>query len=287
MKMKLRIPRARLLVLVGLCAGNVVTPVAADNVSLSELYTQQKLQQLLVARDAWRPFPTVQDRAAWSSAPPIARATIIELAEQRRGRESPPLPATLYLQFQRNGNRNNYQDAWIERRTMLHELVLAECLEDKGRFLDPIVNVLWAICEESSWTWPAHIGPQKAGVGLPDPTDPVIALFSAETASSLAWTTYLLRDRLDAVSPQVCRRIEREIDARILTPYLQHDDYGWMGFAARRDGRHPNNWNPWVNSNVLAAALLVEKNEERRVELVYKVLRCLDNFLVPYPSDGS
>jgi hypothetical protein len=60
-----------------------------------------------------------------------------------------------------------------------------------------------------------------------------------------------------------------------------------MGFWDRRDGRRPNNWNPWINSNVLAAGLLMEKDEERRVELVYKVLRSVDNFLVPYPEDGS
>ncbi|MHC4072677.1 MAG: heparinase II/III domain-containing protein [Planctomycetota bacterium] len=33
--------------------------------------------------------------------------------------------------------------------------------------------------------------------------------------------------------------------------------------------------------------LLIEKDETRRLDLVHKVLRCLDNFLVPYPSDGS
>jgi hypothetical protein len=57
-----------------------------------------------------------------------------------------------------------------------------------------------------------------------------------------------------------------------------------MGFGG---GRRPNNWNPWINSNVLAATLLLERNEERRLALVRKVLRCADRFFVPYPSDGS
>jgi hypothetical protein len=123
--------------------------------------------------------------------------------------------------------------------------------------------------------------------GLPDTSEPIVALFSAETANSLAWTVYLLKEQLDTVSPQVCKRTEREIDLRILTPYLERDNFGWMAFHARSDGRRPNNWNPWINSNVLAATLLVEKNETRRLDLAQKVLRCLDNFLVPYPSDGS
>jgi hypothetical protein len=147
-----------------------------------------------------------------------------------------------------------------------------------------LANAIWAICEESSWTFPAHISVQKAGSGLPDNSEPIVALFSAETASSLAWVVYLLEDQLDTVSPQICQRIRREIDERILTPYLERDDFGWMGFGRR--GR-PNNWNPWINSNVLAATLLLERDPERRLQTVHKVLRSLDNFFVPYPEDGS
>jgi hypothetical protein len=145
----------------------------------------------------------------------------------------PGLPATLYLEFRRNGNRSRYQDVWFLRPAMLGGLALAECVQGEGRFLDPLANVIWAICEESSWALPAHIGAQRAGVGLPDPSEPIIALFSAETACSLAWVVYLLEDRLDTVSPLICRRVRREIDQRILTPFLARDDFGWLGFHGR------------------------------------------------------
>jgi len=256
-------------------------------VSLSESFSKEELQKILLPRTQWRPFPKASERRAWTSIPENVRQTFINLGNEYLDKEVPGLPATVYLEYQRIGNRSNYQNIWFERRKMLHYLVLAECMEGKKRFLDAIANVLWAICEESSWTFPAHIGAQKAGVGLPDTSEPIVALFSAETASSLAWTVYLLRDGLDTVSPRICERIEREIDLRILRPYLERDDFGWMGFRARKDGRHPNNWNPWINSNALTAGLLLEKDRSRRLELVRKVLLCLDNFLVPYPSDGS
>ena len=45
-----------------------------------------------------------------------------------------------------------------------------------------------------------------------------------------------------------------------------------------------NNWNPWIVSNWLTAALLLEKDAERRDSGgVHKTLRCLDNFLDSYP----
>ncbi len=273
--------------LVIVCVQGSDSVATGENISLGELYPKAKLRSILVPRVEWQPFAKAKDRAAWTAIPESIRRKFIALAEEFQGKDVPSLPASLYLEYRRIGNRSNYQDVWLKRRKMLHWLVLAECMEAKGRFLDPIANLLWAICEESSWTWPAHIGAQKAGSGLPDTSEPIVALFSAETANSLAWTVYLLKEQLDAVSPQVCKRAEREIDLRILTPYLERDNFGWMAFNARSGGRRPNNWNPWINSNVLAATLLIEKNETRRLDLVHKVLRCLDNFLVPYPSDGS
>jgi len=266
------------------CVVSATTDAFAENLSLAQRCPKDELKRILVPLSQWQPFPKAGQREAWERLPGDVRKMLVALGEECAGVEVPSLPATLYLEFRRVGNRNRYQDVWMVRRKLLNSLALAECVEGKGRFLDPLANMAWAICEESSWTWPAHISAQKAGSGLPDTTEPVVALFSAETASSLAWVTYLLEEQLDEVSPLISRRMRREIDERILTPYLQRDDFGWMGFGSRR---RPNNWNPWVNSNVLAAALLLETDEQRRVEIVHKVLRCLDNFFVPYPEDGS
>jgi len=285
--MKSDIPKQAVLVLTIACVVVLSSTSIVKALSLSELYPKEKLENIMVPRAQWHPFPKVHEREAWIAIPENVRKTLIRFGEELLDKPISHLPATVYLEFKRVGNRSRYQDIWYERREMLHGLVLAECMEGKGRFLDAIANVTWAICEESTWTWPAHVGGQKAGVDLPDTSEPVVALFSAQTANSLAWTHYLLKRELDKVSPRICERIEREINRQILTPYLERNDFGWMGFRARADGRHPNNWNPWVNSNVLTAALLMEKDKERRVELIHKVLRCLDNFVVPYPSDGS
>ncbi|HPD46650.1 MAG TPA: heparinase II/III family protein [Anaerohalosphaeraceae bacterium] len=268
-----------------LCLSAILAASAqAANLSLAQRYPPEKLADLLLPRAEWHPFATTDERAQWEAVDPGIRQAIVRIANDAAKRDVPALPATLYLEFLRNGDRERYQKPYFQRRSMLNAMVLAECLEDKGRFLDPTVNVLWAICEESSWVLPAHISAQKAGSGLPDTAEHVIDLFSAETAQALAWTWYLLGERLDRVSPLVRPRIEREIRSRILVPYMERDDFGWMGF--RRSGR-PNNWNPWVNSNVLAAGLLIETDQAARAALVAKALRSLDKFFVPYPSDGS
>ncbi|HEY9078125.1 MAG TPA: heparinase II/III family protein [Anaerolineaceae bacterium] len=250
---------------------------------LSRLYPPEKLESLIPAYGEWHPYPKAGERTAWEGFPAAFRKAHIEKGVQMMAKPMPHLPADLYLQFARNGNRNNYEKPYFERREILAMMTLAECMEGKGRFLDAITNAIWLICEESSWCLPAHINAQKAGSGLPDVTEPVVDLFAAETSAELAWVYYLLGEQLDTVSPLVCPRIEYEIQTRILSPNLKRNDFWWMGF----NGRRVNNWNPWVNSNWLASVLLVEKDPGRRVTAISKVLRSLDKFIVPYPKDGG
>ncbi|MCB0061599.1 MAG: heparinase II/III family protein [Caldilineaceae bacterium] len=254
---------------------------------LSQRYSTEQLSALLAPRANWQPYPTLTDRASWDALPTALRDQVVSTGESAMGLEWPALPATLFLQFARNGNRRNYEIPHFERRGRLNDLVIAECIENEGRFLDEIGNGIWAICEESFWGVPAHIGAQEAGRGLPDPRETIVDLFVAETAALLAWIDYLLGSRLDDVAPMVRRRIADEIQNRILTPCLERDDYNWMGFIPRPDGRPVNNWNPWICSNWLACTLLMEGDRDRRVASVHKILRALDNFIDPYPRDGG
>jgi len=263
----------------------ILSSVAAGRegrLKLAELYSQEKIAKVLVAREQWHPWPTWDERSAWEALPQEVRDDLVANGEEYLGYDWPALPATLFLEFARNGNRSRYEHEHFARRRALNSLVVAECVEGQGRFLDDIVNGVWAICEESFWGVPAHVGAQKAGSGLPDYADPIVALFVAETSESLAWTSYLLGEQLDKVSPLVRRRIAMEIDRRVLTPSLERD-FGWMGFH----GGRVNNWNPWCNSNWLASALLIEPDEERRIAAVAKMARSLDHFFDAYEDDGG
>ena len=250
---------------------------------LRELYPQEKIEKVLVPRGQWHPWPTGSERARWESLPEPVRKDLSANGEQYLRYQWPSLPATLFLEYARHGNRSRYEHECFARRNALTDLIVAECVEGKGRFLDDIVNGVWALCEESFWGVPAHVGAQKAGSGLPDSAEPIVDLFAAETGESLAWTYYLLGAQLDRVSPLVRPRIRQEIDRRILTPCLERDDFGWMGFA----GGRVNNWNPWCNSNWLACALLVEPDEARRIKGVAKIVRSLDHFFDAYADDGG
>jgi hypothetical protein len=272
------------IVAVVLClASTLAAPPHGRNI-LTGQFTEADLGGVLLPRGSWHPYPVADDRAAWAAVPEKLRASYVENAARFAKSAWPPLPAAVFLEYARNGNRSDFERLSFERRARLASLVIGETFENQGRFLDDIANGLWAICEESYWGVPAHLGMQKKGTGLPDVTDPTVDLFSAETGSLLAWTVYLLGDRLDRVSPLLTERVYLEVDRRILTPCLQRNDFWWMGFGSDRE---VNNWNPWINSNWLTAALILERDGEKRRRSVYKIMRSLDNFLNLYPDDGG
>ena len=249
---------------------------------LTSRYRTEELGSLLVPHADWRPYPRAGELAP--DAIPARQCTLqVAAAEKVVGKAWDSLPASVFLDYARNGNRSRYQKLCFARRERLGALVLAEMIEGEGRFLDEIVNGVWLICEETYWGVPAHVRLQERGSGLPDVLEPTVDLFAAETGALLAWTSYLLHERLDTVSPLVRERIALEVERRILAPCRERNDFWWMGFRERP----VNNWNPWICSNWLACVLLLENDVERRAADTFKILTVLDQFLNRYPADGG
>ena len=94
---------------------------------------------------------------------------IVKRAEGHLEETVPILPATLFLQFAKNGNRSNFESICFKRRSMMLELALAEAYERGGRFIDKLVDIVWATLEESTWVLPAHLStyPTHNEFGLP------------------------------------------------------------------------------------------------------------------------
>ena len=261
-------------------------PVRPKNL-LSNTFAPDVLRSRLASISDWNPFPRYADRAAWNALPQDAAGNIVKNAEGTLGTEWPVLPAIVFLDFARNGNRSRYEALNFGRRGRLCNLVLAECIEGRGRFLDDIANGVWLVCEETFWGAPAHMSLQKAGVGLPDVTEPVVDLFAAQTSATLSWTHYLIATELAKVSPLIPERIGIEAKRRILSPAFERNDFWWMWKGNEGSGFRLNNWNPWINSNLLLTNLLLESDAERRVQAIAKVCKSVDAFLDDYSPDAG
>ncbi|MDP4260987.1 MAG: heparinase II/III family protein [Bacteroidota bacterium] len=242
-----------------------------------------KLQQVLLSQSAFHPFP--QTPADWKKqVDDSILQQLIHTGEESLNGGFPNVPASVTLDFVRNGNRTRYENITFGKRDRLWNLILAESIERKKRFTDAILDGIWSVSEESFWGASAHLFIQKAGKGLPDVEDPVVDLFAAETAANLALADYFIGPELDSISPLIRRRIYYEVNRRIFLP-MQSANYEWMG---RGDSNAKlNNWTPWIISNYLTAVLLLEKDSSKRIQYVSKAIRLTDQYINGIGEDGG
>ena len=243
-------------------------------------YSATIIEEALHAAEPWRRvFPPVEDRTAWTAlrqrTGDVQVQELIQHAEDAAQQAVEPLPATLYLEFARDGQREGYEHPVRRRRERLWSLTLAECLEADGRFMDPLLDIVWATCEESRWAWPAH---QR---DLADMQHPVIDLAAAMTALELAEVDALLGSRLH---PAVRRRIRAEVNRRCLSPYLARHDHWWLHASSTRQ---LNNWTAVCNGGVVGAAIYLEADQARLAEIIARAMPSLDEYLETFDPDGG
>lgn len=235
-------------------------------------------------RDAMRtlprfPYPTWERRAAWEALDPADRADLTALADAMRDAPYPMLTATQFMAFTREGSRQAWETPYFFRRKKLIAAAMGCCVSGTLDDLDNVIDGLWCVCEETSWIISAH----NDGASLPEGERPIVDLFSAQTAMILALTIRLLGGPLDHAAPRVTPRVRREIERRVLTPFLTRDDFWWMGFT-RRD---LCNWTPWIVSNVMMAACAVMTDREALAGLLTRGCGMLDRWLACVPEDGG
>ncbi len=272
------------LLLLSICFLWIISSSQAEERNmLSNLTNEQALMDQLLHDNSWVSFPAYQDRDAWNRIPEYYRLLLVGKGEKALGFNWGIVKATDYLEFVRSGDRNVMQNPLNARTKALQDLVLAELVEGRGRFLDQIINGIWALSEQSTWALSAHMYLQQAGIGLPDVEEPVIDLITGEISSLFSWTHHFLKDEFDGVDTLISNRIRFEIRHRVLDVYYERDDFWWMSFGTS----HINNWNVWVNHNMLATIMLMEEDPVLKAKYVYKSMRSVDQFINFYKPDGG
>lgn len=233
---------------------------------MTAAFNPVRVEAALRAASAFHPFPPASDRAAWNdiraALGPDEAAAWLARAEQAAA--APPPPAADYLS-------EAYGAAQDARRSALAALAAAACLFVESRFLGPLFDHAWAICEENAWAWP------DPGGGLADPAAPHIDERAALTALALAELDTLLGA---ALPPALAARIRVEISRRVLEPFMRRHDFGWM-FSASHEAAA-------CVAGVVGAALHLEPDPARLAEVAARGLWALDGGLQQFaPRDWA
>ncbi|MBP3591863.1 MAG: heparinase II/III family protein [Clostridia bacterium] len=219
---------------------------------------------------------------------PIAKARLLEKAEIALSEPIPVLLLSDYRSYFLTGSRAPFDPRYQRRRTMMVELAMGEYFSQSGRYLEKLCDVIFAILEESSWVLPAHTGhsPECPKTEIPEVYRPDqlhgIDLRSAATATMLAGVYYLVKDRLDTVSPIIAKRIRWETLDRTVRPYLQHE-FSWSGAF----GGLVNNWCTYCVQAILFCTAVLEEDTERREAVATRAMRHLDNYIAACPPAGG
>ena len=212
------------------------------------------------------------------------REKILERAERALNEyELTALTASSYMRFARTGDRAIYQAEYYGRRDAIWDLLCGWLYEKKQEYVDKIADIVWAVCEETSWVIPAHsVSVTKGILGrpLPDTFEEHVEvdLFSAATGATLALVYAYMKDEIAAICDGVItERMEYELERRIVRPFIMQECRWTCSFI--------NNWVPWIVSNVLTTTAVMVDNPSTRRNVITKSLAYLDRFVETYPED--
>ena len=229
------------------------------------------------------PLARITNRKDWDRLAATDRGrAALRSAEERMNAPIAECPDALYLEFSTpgNGNRSHYQKPFFDRMIGLEQLVLGECLENKGRFIPKICDYLNTLCGERTWCMPAHDRDLRAFRGEIQAVD----LGAQARAFTCAYAVSLLQDRLPAA---VVSRTRAELERRIFAPMRVN----WNARSRREfvtgfwfQGRA--NWTPVCHAGVTRAALAVIESREDRALFVEAAERSVDSYLDGFTPDG-
>ena len=136
--------------------------------------------------------------------------------------ENGPIMNLSYAKFKlfwTTGDRSQYERTYFTRRLALDcSALLSLIYPEEEKYLERLMDQIYAICDEYTWCLPAHQGKLE-------PNDNTrVDLFAAETGFALAEIYTMLEDRLE---PLIKNRVKAEIDRRIVAPITAKDFYGW------------------------------------------------------------
>ena len=240
---------------------------------LQALYPREVLERTIVAPGQFTPVP--------KSSSPFWKSTLgmpmvnsyVENARPYLDKPWTPIPAEVFGEYKKNGNRTNFEKRSFDLRHQMAVMVMAECVEGKGTFINDIIKGLHYFLSETWWGIPAHYPKPQPVWDLQE-----VDLFNAETANMLAWTCYMLENSIKPYDGSICQTVKKEIQRRMLDPARKYS-YTWK----LKSWNH----NPWTCANWLSCILFCDDNRKQQIDDICQVLKALDIFIDGYPEDGG
>lgn len=202
-----------------------------------------------------------------------ARETIIERADHYTVTEPPVMKFSKLHMYVTNGNREMYERDHVEYETRMHALFLAYVITEDEKYIEPLADIIWNICDFESWSIPAHVAEELTVEQRRRNLD----LCSCIMGYRLSEIVYLIGDKLPEL---VVKRVKAEVRYRIIDAFKDADKeerYFWL--------TGNNNWPAVCIAGVLCSYLYLATDSEINEQLP-RMMQIADNYLAGFKEDG-
>lgn len=219
---------------------------------------------------------TYKDRTYWEGmkSDPKAKQLLEEVAAMVK-KPMPPFVDSLYLHLNATNVRLPGEKMMNARYDYVFKLALAECLENKGRYMRAIENGIIELCNQKPWSIPAHDRSLQNYNG----TDYYVDLVVATAGNSLAQCVYMLGDKL---SMETRARVQCAFREKVFRPIRrcleETKPFYWFTLT--------NNWNSVCLAGVTGAALTLLTDKEERAYFVAAAEKYHEYGMKGYADDG-
>lgn len=192
---------------------------------------------------------------------------IVRAAEEYEKQPIKALRYSDYMIYFETGSRVEYEACYMEHRRRMNVFAAMALNSENPVWRRELENILWAVCDEFTWAFPAHIK---------DPGDiresgETLDLFACETGLALSEICYLMGDRLSSV---VRSRVEQEVRRRIIRPYTE-----------KQVTFHKDNWSA-VCAGSIGMTVMYWGSRREFEAIEDKVMASMYDFLGSYYDDG-
>lgn len=241
---------------------------------------QIEMLKSVMPKESFQPAPPITNRDYWD-----------KIAASESGKEylnnalsvldkKPEVPITdkIYRRANLEGNRGIYKPRYYNTMERLGNFVLAECIENQGRFLPQINVYLDSIMAMKSWLHPNH---DTRDNSVLEGRSMAIDLGARKFSSDLALAEVLLGDKLPV---DMRRKISDQLHRRIIDCYLK--------FCSGEQKTHQrwftgsSNWNAVCTSGSMFTVIAASHDADQRLAAVGCALNSMQRYLTGFGDDG-
>ncbi len=200
------------------------------------------------------------------------RENVIATAERNMVTDPPVIKFSLIHRYVVDGNREVFERDYNNYFGRLNNLFAAYMLTKDEKYLVPLADIIWNICDFESWSIPAHVKESLTVAQRRQNLD----LCSTIAGYRLSEVLYFIGDKLPEL---VVKRARAEIRYRVIESYKSAtaDRFWWL--------KAENNWSSVCAAAVLATFIYAAEKHE----IDAQIPRLIDNvkyYLRGFSDDG-